>query len=41
LLAGLDVVVLVRDAAGRAPNSDITASLVAHWARLNKSVVPR
>ena len=41
MLAGLDVVVLVRDAAARAPNPDIAASLAAHWARLNRSVAGR
>jgi ribonuclease P protein component len=41
LLAGLDVVVLVKDAAARAPNPDIAASLLAHWARLNQSVAAR
>ena len=35
-LAGLDVVVLVRDAAPRAANPEIAASLVTHWSRLGK-----
>jgi ribonuclease P protein component len=37
-LDGLDVVVIVRDAANRASNEAIFASLENHWARLQRTV---
>jgi ribonuclease P protein component len=36
-LAGLDIVVLVKEPAARAGNGDIFASLDGHWARLQRS----
>ena len=36
-LVGLDIVVLVKDPAAKALNAAITASMNAHWARLQKA----
>lgn len=36
-IAGLDVVVLVKDAAAKATNAEITTSIGAHWSRLQKA----
>lgn len=38
---GLDIVVLVRDLAATAANTDISTSLAGHWDRLRRNAVPR
>lgn len=37
-LAGLDIVVLVKEPAAQAANPDIFSSLDAHWIRLERAV---
>jgi ribonuclease P protein component len=36
-LAGLDIVVIVKEPANRAPNADVFRSLDGHWARLEQA----
>jgi ribonuclease P protein component len=36
-LTGLDIVVLVKEPAGKATNEDIFASLDGHWVRLERA----
>ena len=38
-LAGLDIVVIVKDPAAKAANLDITTSIASHWARLEKAAI--
>lgn len=38
-IGGLDVVVIVRDAAAVASNSEVFSSLEAHWTRLHRAAV--